>query len=347
MDVVDSGSYVKGENLRRFEEEFANFCSVDHAVGVSSGTSALLLSLLAIGISKGDEVIIPSHTFIATVSPIPFLQGKPIFADIDAETYTINPENIEEKITQNTKAIIPVHLYGHPADMDRINEIAEENDLYVIEDACQAHGSKYNGRKIGPIGDIGCFSFYPSKNMTVYGDGGMVVTNDEKIAEKLKMLRDHGRKEKYVHEILGLNFRLSEMHSAVGRQQLKHLPEWIDKRRKVAGYYNDFLEEIEGIATPIEKNWAKHVYHLYVIRSHQRDQISEHMKANNINTGIHYPIPVHQQPCMRNFGANMKLPVTENYVKEIISLPMHPKLTKVQVEYIVDEIRDFLDVSTC
>lgn len=341
MDVLDSGRYIRGENLQKFEQEFAEFCSAKHAVGTSSGTAALLLSLLALGISRGDEVIVPSHTFIATASPVLFLQAAPVFVDINPETYTIDAGRIEENITKKTRAIIPVHLYGHPADMDAINEIAEEHNLHIIEDACQAHGALYRDKKVGAIGDCAAFSFFPSKNMTVCGDGGMVVTDNEELAEKIAMLRDHGRREKYAHELLGLNFRLSEIHSAIGRQQLKHLPEWIEKRRTLASYYNRLLDGVEGIRTPAEKSWARHVYHLYVIRSSQRDVLMKYLNEGGISTGIHYPIPVHRQPCMHGI-AKSKLPDTEACAKEILSLPMHPGLTEDKVKYIADKIKAFM-----
>jgi perosamine synthetase len=342
LKVLDSGRYVKGEELKRFEQEFANFCSAKRAVGVNSGTSAILLSLMAIGIVNGDQVIVPSHTFIATVSPIVFLGGKPVFVDIDSETYTIDPNDVENKISPKTKAIIPVHLYGHPCDMDPINELAKDNDLFVIEDACQAHGSCYKGEKIGSLKDnIACFSFYPSKNMTVCGDGGMIVTNNEEIAEKVAMLRDHGRREKYIHELLGLNLRLSEIHASIGREQIRHISEWTKKRHWVSRRYNQLLEDVDKIIVPIEKDWAKHVYHLYVIRTIKRDGLMRYLNENNIGTGIHYPIPVHKQPVMKSYS-HVSLPVTEKIVKEVLSLPMHPQITENQIEYITERINEYI-----
>ena len=340
LDVLDSGRYVKGDELRKFEQEFAEFCTTKYAVGVSSGTAAILLSLMAIGIGKGDEVIVPAHTFIATASPIKFLGGTPVYADIDSETYTLDPNDVERKITENSKAIIPVHLYGHPADMDPINELAENHSLYVIEDASQAHGAIYKGRKVGSIGDIGCFSFFPSKNMTVLGEGGMVVTDNEELAEKVAMMRDHGRREKYVHEMLGLNFRMGEIHAAIGREELKHISEWNRKRREIAAHYNSLLNGFD-LVRPIEKTWAKHVYHLYVIRMKQRDKLAEHLKKADVSTGIHYPIPLHKQPCL--MAGDVHLPITESYVNEILSLPMHPQLTNSEIEYICNNINEFME----
>ena len=336
IEVLESGRFIKGEQLKKFEHEFAVFCSAKYAVGVSSGTAAILLSLMALGIGKGDEVIVPSHTFIATATPILFLGAKPVFADIDAETYTIAPKGIEECLTDRTKAIMPVHLYGHPADMDQINNIAQDNGLYVIEDACQAHGALYKGKMTGSLADIACFSFYPSKNMTACGDGGMVTTNNEELAEKVSMLRDHGRKEKHIHEIVGLNLRMGEISAAIGRQQLQHLSVWNEKRRHIAKLYNQLLSEIDKIATPVEKDWARHVYYMYVIRTKQREKLAEYLRDKSISTGIHYPVPVHQQPIMKAYSK--RLPVTEKVVDKILSLPMHPQLIDTQIKFITDTI---------
>jgi len=265
LDVLNSGRYINGQNLKGFEEEFADLCNTKYAVGVNSGTSAILLSLMALGISEGDEVIVPSHTFIATASPAKFLRATLVYADIDPEIYTIDPADIERKITSRTKVIIPVHLYGHPCDMDPINELAKAHNVCVIEDACQAHSATYKGKKTGSLGDIACFSFFPSKNMTVLGDGGMITTNDSELAQKVRMMRDHGRTQKYVHEMFGLNCRLSEIHAAVGREQLKHLTDWTERRRAIAARYDALLRD-SGVAVPVERDWAKHVYYMYVIR---------------------------------------------------------------------------------
>ena len=340
IEVLESGRFLKGEHLQNFERDFAAFCSTKYAIGVSSGTAAILLSLMALDISRGDEIIVPSHTFIATATPALFLGVKPVFADIDAETYTIDPKSIEECLTSRTKAIIPVHLYGHPADIDRITDIAQENELCVIEDACQAHGAQYKGKMAGSLGDIGCFSFYPSKNMTVCGDGGMVTTNSDDLAEKVSMLRDHGRKEKYIHERVGLNLRMGEISAAIGRQQLQHLPAWNEKRRNVATRYNQLLSAVDKVVTPREKDWARSVYHMYVIRIKQRYKLAEYLRGKNISTGIHYPVPVHQQPIVN--AHSKKLPVTEKIVDEILSLPMYPELTDDKIKIIADAIETFV-----
>ena len=337
LRILDSGRYIKGHELEIFEKEFAGFCSSKFGVGVSSGTSAILLSLIAAGIGKGDEVIVPSHTFIATASPAKFLGCTPVYADIDPETYTMDAGHVKKLITPKTKAIIPVHLYGHPADMKPLLEMAKEKGLFVIEDACQAHAAEYNGKRTGSMGDVGCFSFFPSKNMTVAGDGGMITTNNKELAERLSMLRDHGRKDKYVHEMLGLNFRLSEIQAAVGREQLKHLTAWTDRRRKAAAKYNELLAGI--VETPQEAKWAKHVYHLYVIRADDRDGLSNYLNTQGIATGIHYPVPVHRQPCMK--AGNVNLPVTDACAGRILSLPMHPQLKDEEITYIAEKIREW------
>ncbi len=335
--VLDSGRFIKGNDLRQFEQEFSEFCNTKYAVGVSSGTSAILLAMMALGIKKGDEVIVPSHTFIASASPAKFLGATPVYVDVDPETYTIDPIQLEDAITDNTRAIIAVHLYGHPADMDPIMQIAASYDIPLVEDACQAHAGEYKGKRTGSMGDLGVFSFFPSKNMTVAGDGGMVVTSNEELAEKISMLRDHGRKEKYVSDMLGLNLRLSEIPAAVGREQLKHLPEWTDRRRAVAAEYDRLLAGV--IETPTAAVWAKHVYHLYVIQADDRDGLAQYLKDNGVSTGIHYPVPVHKQPCME--AGNIELPVTDALVDRILSLPMHPRMTDEQVQYVAEKIQEW------
>ena len=343
LKVLNSGRYISGQNLKSFEEEFADSCNTGYAVAVSSGTSAILLSLMALGIGKGDEVIVPPFTFIATATPIKFVGATITYADIDPETYTIDPADVGRKISPRTKAIIPVHLFGHPCDMDSICELAKEHNLYVIEDACQSHGATYKGRKTGSLSDVACFSFYPSKNMTVLGDGGMITTNDEKLAQKVRMLRDHGRTQKYVHELLGLNCRLSEISAAIGREQLKHLGKWNGRRREIAAQYNDRLHN-SGVTIPVEREWAEHVYHMYVIRVKQRDELASYLKEKGIETGIHYPIPLHRQPCIKS---DVRLPITERYVDEVLSLPMHPQLSDKEVERVALEVRNFVEDARC
>lgn len=344
LEVLDGGWYILREKVHEFERKFAEFCDVKNGVCVSSGTAAIFLSLLALDIKHGDEVIVPSFSFIASATPVIHLGAKPVFVDIDPETYTIDPEKTREAVTERTKAIIPVHLYGHPANMDVIVDIAEENSLHIIEDAAQAHGAEYKGRKVGGIGHVACFSFYPSKNMTVCGDGGIVVTNNEEIAEKVRMIRDHGRREKYIFRMIGYNLRFNEIQAAIGIRQLEKLPEWNEARRNIARMYNQALENV--VITPIEKPWAKHVYHLYVIRTEKRDELREFLKQQGISTGVHYPVPIHEQPAITNvLGIQPSLPNTEKFAEEVLSLPMYPTLTKGEVAYISEKITEFLESS--
>lgn len=337
VEVINGGHYIKGRRLEDFEREFARFCNTQHAIGVSSGTSAILLTLMALGVGAGDEVIVPAHTFIATATPAMFLGARPVFADIDPQDYTLSIADVRSKISPRTRAIIPVHLYGHPCDMDAVVQLAGEHGLYVIEDACQAHGAEYRGKRVGSLADAACFSFYPSKNMTVMGDGGMVTTNNAELALKIRMLADHGRTEKYVHQLLGLNFRMSEIHAAVGTEQLSHVAEWNQSRREIAAKYTRLLQGSE-VATPVEKEWARHVYHMYVIRVKQRDKLVADLKAEGIQTGIHYPVPLHRQPCLKS---EVQLPVTEQYADEVLSLPMHPQLTDAELEYVASAVKKF------
>jgi len=340
--VLASKKYVKEEEAKSFEKEFATFGSTRYGVATNSGTSALHVAMLTVGIKAGDEVIVPSHTFIATVSPLLHIGAKPIFAEVDRETYTIDPDEIRRKITNKTKAIIPVHLYGHPCDMDPIMEIAQEHDLKVIEDACQAHGAEYKGRRVGGMGDMACFSFFPSKNMTVAGDGGMIVTDNGNYAAKAKALVNQGRMKgrKYEHDFAGFNYRMSEILAAVGRVQLKHLPEWIECRREVARWYNEQLNT-DDIILPVEKEWAKHVYHLYVIRCNNRDALREFLGERGIAAGVHYPLPVHLQPSVKNVVGQVSLPFTEKIAREVLSIPMHPQMSRENMQYVTDAINEW------
>lgn len=341
MEALDSGRYILGENCRLFEEEFAEYTGTKYAVLTNSGTSALLLSLMALGIGDGDEVIVPSHTAFPTVEPVFHVRAKPVFVDIDESTYTTSPEEIERRITDKTKAILPVHLYGHPADMGAITKIAQEHDLSLIEDCCQAHGALYRNRKVGSIGDVGCFSFYPSKNMTVAGDGGVLTTNSGEIEERARMLRNHGRKDKYEHELVGFNLRFNEVQAAVGRVQLRKLDEFNKKRRINAGLYSEGLKGLP-LVTPEENEWARSVYHLYVIRIGDRDGLQKHLKDNGIATGIHYPIPCHLQPAVKRVMRGPRLEKTEKIVREILSLPMFPELKKEEITHVCENIADYL-----
>jgi dTDP-4-amino-4,6-dideoxygalactose transaminase len=340
LEVLDSGWYILHEKTREFERKFAEFCGVKNAVCVSSGTAGIFLSLLALDIKHGDEVIVPSFSFISTASTVIEVGARPVFVDIDLKTYTVDPERIREAVTKRTKAIMPVHLYGHPANMDPILEIAEDNDLYVIEDACQAHGAEYKRKRVGGIGHVACFSFYPSKNMTVCGDGGAVVTNDGVIAETVRKLRDHGRRDKYVFELKGYNLRFNEIQAAIGIKQLEKLPEWDEARRHIARRYTQALRDI--VTTPVEEPWAKHVYHVYVIRNRKREELKGFLSRHGISTLVHYPVPIHRQPAITDvLGAQPALENTEKAAEEVLSLPMYPALTNHEVEYVSDKIRQF------
>lgn len=342
VETLQDAHFILGENVENFEKEFANYCNLKHGIGVASGSDALTLSLKVIGVGEGDEVITVPNTFIATVDAISRNGAKPIFVDIDPETYNIDVTQIEEKITDKTKAISPVHLYGQPADMDEIIKIGREYNLMIIEDACQAHGSEYKGKKVGSIGDVGCFSFYPAKNLGAYGDGGIIVTNNEEIAERIKMLRNYGQSKKYYHDFVGYNSRLDEIQAAVLQVKLRYLDEWNEKRREHAKLYNELLEKVPGIEKPIEKDYAKHVYHLYVIRCENRDKLQRYLGSKGVSTGIHYPIPVHLQKAYKQLGYKQEdFLITEKYSTEILSLPMFPELLDDEIEYVVKCIKGY------
>jgi len=345
LEVIDSGQYILGEQCREFEKEFAKFIGVKYAILTSSGTSAIFLCLKAMGIGFGDEILVPSLTAFPTIEPIFHIGGKPIFVDID-DTFTMKPKHLEAILSINArkvKGIIPVHLYGHPVDMDSIFDMANRYGLFVLEDCCQAHGAKYKGKKVGSMGIAGCFSFYPSKNLTVLGDGGIITTSDELLANACRMLRDHGRKEKYEHQIIGYNMRFNEIQGAVGRLQLRRLDSFNKSRRAIARWYDEGLKGTPVI-TPKIMDWAESVYHLYVIKTQERDRLSEFLKEMGIQTGIHYPIPCHQQSGITNvFGGQARLEKTEEVVGKILSLPMYPELEKDKVDYICESIKEFFD----
>jgi len=342
QQVMEDCRFVLGENVNSFEKEFASFCGTDYAMGVANGTDALHLALLACGIGKGDEVITVPNTFIATTEAISQTGAKTVFVDIDSWTYNIDVARIEGAINEKTKAILPVHLYGQPADMDSIMEIARKYNLKVIEDACQAHGAEYKDKKAGSIGNASCFSFYPSKNLGAFGDGGMVITNGNEIAQKIKMLRDHGQMKKYEHLVEGYNSRLDEIQAAILRVKLKRLDEQNKLRRKNASIYNGLLEDVDEVVTPFEAEYAKHVYHLYVIRTEKRDELQEYLKSKGVGTGLHYPMPLHLQKAYEYLGYKEgDFPVGEECAKQILSLPMFPELTREEIEKVVSEIKTF------
>ena len=335
--VLRGGWYILGEELTRFEQEFSHYIGTRYAVGVNSGSDALLLAVKALGIGDGDEVLTVSHTFISTVDSIVRNGAKPVFIDIDPGTFCLDPAQIEKKVTQKTRAIIPVHLNGHPAEMAPIMDIAKKYNLHVIEDASQAHGAKYKDGRVGSIGDLGCFSFYPAKNLGAYGDGGMVVTDNIELAETLRKLRNYGQSEKNIHTFVGFNSRLDEVQAAVLRVKLKYLDQWNQKRREIAAQYNALLGKSD-IITPIEKKYVEHVYHLYVVQSRQRNALQQHLSRCKIHTQIHYPVPVHKQKAYQHLGYEVHLPVTERICNEILSLPMHPWLSEMDIQTIVDTL---------
>lgn len=337
--VIDNTSFILGPQVREFEEKFAEFSQAKHAVGVASGTDAILLSVKALGIGPGDEVITAANTFIASVLGISYAGATPVLVDNDPLSYNIDPSKIEASITPRTKAIMPVHLYGQMADMDAVMEIAKKHDLRVIEDGCQAHGAEYKGHRAGSIGDISCFSFYPGKNLGAYGDGGMVVTNDEDLCQEVYMLRDYGQSKKYHHEMKGFNSRLDSIQAAVLLAKLPHLDRWNDARRKLARMYNELLSDTD-VVIPVEIEGCRHIYHLYVIRTKRRDEMLEFLKSKEIFCGIHYPIPIHRQNAYKEYRKS-DLPVTERYAQEVLSLPMFPELTEEQIIYIVGNIKEF------
>ena len=342
--VFEKTAFIMGPALAEFEEAFARYCGVKHAIGVANGTDALLLALKAFGIGPGDEVITAVNTFIATAEAIVHAGATPVFVDCDPQTYNINVKQLEAKITPRTKAIIPVHLYGQPADMDPILELAKNRGLYVIEDAAQAHGATYRGRKAGSMSQIACFSFYPAKNLGAYGDAGAVVTNDDAIALTVRKLRDHGGVEKYQHDLVGYNSRLDTLQAAVLLVKLKYLDAWNRRRQENAQLYDALLAEVPGIVTPNVLEGATHVYHLYVIRVERgsRDELQRFLRERGVHTGVHYPRPLHLTPAFGYLGYRMgDFPVAERYASQILSLPMYPELTREQIEYVVECIDEY------
>lgn len=333
--VLDETDFIGGSAVREFEKAFAFYCGTRTAIGLANGTDALQLALLACGIGRGDEVITAVNTFIATSEAISAAGATPVFVDNDPHTYTIDVRRIEEKITPRTKAIMPVHLYGQPADMDAINEIALRHGLVVIEDAAQAHGARYKVKTVGNLGRVACFSFYPGKNLGAYGDAGAIATNDEELANKIRMLANHGRLRKYEHEMEGYNSRLDTIQAAILLVKLRHLKEWTERRQHAASRYTQLLSVTKEIVTPTGNPDATHVFHLYVVRVQDRERIQQVLKEAGIATGIHYPIPLHQQPAYRHLGlAAGSYPVAERYAGELLSLPIYPELTDDQIEFI-------------
>lgn len=341
IKVLRSGFIAQGPKVAEFEENFAEYIGVKHAVASSSGTTALHLALLAAGVGPGDEVITTPFTFAATGNSILYVGAKPVFVDIDHETYNLDPEKIEKEVTDKTKVIMPVHLYGQPADMDPIQEIADEHELIIIEDAAQAHGALYNGKKTGSLGDMGCFSFYPTKNMTT-SEGGIITTNNEEMAEKARVLRAHGESERYTHVVLGYNFRMTDIAAAIGIVQLKKLEKFNEKRIKNAKYLTEQIDKINGIKPPYVLNYVKHVFHQYTVRveKSKRDELMNFLNRSGIGTGIHYPKPIYQQKLYQELGFSASCPEAETAAAEVLSLPVHPSIGVDDLEKIVSALKN-------
>lgn len=338
-EVLKSGMLAQGPKVDEFQNKFAKYVEAKYGIATSSGTTALHTALVAAGIKPGDEVITTPFTFAATSNSILYTQAKPVYADIDAKTFNLDPAKIEEQITDKTKAIVPVHLYGQPADMDGILEIAQKYNLKVIEDAAQAHGAVYKGKKIGSIGDFGCFSFYPTKNMTT-GEGGMVTTNDEEYAEKAGMVRAHGESKRYEQSLLGYNYRMTDIAASIGLVQLKHIDEFNKIRNENANYLSEGLADVEGITTPVVADNVTHVFHQYTIRvSKDRDTFQKFLTDNQIGTGIHYPIVLYKQPYYQALSITGNCPLAEEAASQVISIPVHPSLTTEELDTIIDTIK--------
>jgi dTDP-4-amino-4,6-dideoxygalactose transaminase len=337
-NVLESSQFILGEEVAAFEREFAAYCGASHCVGLNSGTSALHLALLAAGVRAGDEVITVPFTFVATVAAIYYTGATPVFVDIDPISYTLDPVLVERAITARTKAILPVHLYGQPVDMDPILEVARRHSIYVIEDAAQAHGAEYKHHRVGPLGDIGCFSFYPGKNLGAYGEAGAIVTNNPGFARKIGALRDWGQSHRYYHDLRGFNYRMEAMQGAILCVKLRHLEHWTEARRYNAQLYRGALANA-GVGLPAEMTYARHVYHIFAIRTSGRDAMVRSLADAGVQAGVHYPIPVHLQPAYTQTRYREgDFPVSEQLAKEILSLPMFPEMTKAQIDRVVEVI---------
>lgn len=341
--VFERGAFILGQEEKDFEIDFAKYCDAVYGIGVNSGTDALYLALGSLGIGPGDEVILPSFTFIATALCISYTGATPVFVDIEEETYNIDPEKFKEAITDRTKAVMPVHLYGQPANMNEVVAIAREKNLKVIEDAAQSHGATYNGKKVGSLGDIACFSFYPTKSLGAFGDGGMIITNNVQVKDKAFMLRDYGRKDRYDHVIKGFNSRLDTVQAVILSAKLKRLDEWNKKRNEMASIYFDLLKGIDGVVAPVVKEDRTHVFQTFAVRVQNRDKVLEGMKKKGVGVLIHYPIPVHLQTAYSELGYRLgDIPVSEKVASEILSLPMFPHMNRDQVEYVCASLKDIV-----
>lgn len=343
QSVIDRTGFIMGEPVPSFEEVYATYCDSRFAIGLNSGTSALHLAFLTCGVGPGDEVITVPNTFIASTEMLGWMGAKPVWVDIDPRTNNIDPNQIEAAITDRTKAIMPIHLYGQPADMDPILEIAGRHGLKVIEDAAQAHGASYKDRRIGSIGDVACFSFYPGKNLGAYGDAGAFVTDDEEIADRARLLRNHGRTEKYTHEIEGFNYRIDTLQAAILHAKLPYLDDWNHARRRNASRYRELLADADLIL-PFEPDYAQGVYHLFVVRVKDRDRVLQDLRSRGIKCGVHYPIPLHLQPAYEHLGYREgDYPHAEAAARQVLSLPMYPELTDDQIERVCRTLREVLE----
>jgi len=337
--VLESGQFVLGSEVADFEREFAAYCGISHCIAVNSGTSALHLALLGAGTRPDDEVITVPFTFVASVAAVAYTRARPVLVDIDSQSFTIDPAAIEAAITPRTKAILAVHLYGQPADMDPLMDVARRHGLVVIEDAAQAHGAKYKGRPVGSIGDLACFSFYPSKNLGAYGEGGAVTTGNAEFASTIRMLRDWGQDRKYHHVLRGFNYRMEGLQGAILRVKLRHLEQWTEARRAHAAKYNELLVD-SGVERPREMPWARHVYHAYTLRSPDRDGLQAALRADGIQTGIHYPVPVHLQPAYAELGYRRgSFPYSEAAANQVLSVPLYPELSQEALAEVVAAVR--------
>ena len=342
-ETMETTTFIGGPQVDAFEAEFARYLGVPHALGVSSGTSALHLALLAAGITEGDEVILPAHTFIATSEVVRRLGARVRFCEIDETTFTLDPATLETAITPRTRAVIPVHLYGHPADFDPIAEIAVRHGLRVIEDAAQAHGARYRGHRCGALASLAAFSFYPGKNLGAYGDAGGVTATDPTEMNRMRSLSNHGRLDKHRHSEEGFNYRLDGLQAAVLRVKLRHLDEWNVQRRHAAGWYAERLATVPNVVLPATAPWAEHVFHLFVVRVPNRDQVFARLQERGIGAGIHYPVPLHFQPAYAHLGHRPgDFPVTERVASEIISLPIYPEITEQLVDQVCSALRESL-----
>lgn len=342
LSTLESGHFILGPQVIKFEESIASYLGVKHAIGLASGTDALVLALRALNVGEGDEVIIPAYTFFATAGTVMSVGAKPIFVDVDPQSYQIDVHKIRTAITPRTKAIIPVHLYGHPAEMNPILEIAREYNLKVIEDNAQGFGAEYLGTKTGSMGEIGCLSFFPTKNLGAFGDAGMVVTNDPALAERMRMLRTHGWKKKYYSEEVGYNTRLDALQAAILQAKFPYLDSWNEKRRELAHRYTEHLALL-GVVTPVEREWAKHVYHLYIIRFAKRDELQAFLKQKGIASEVYYPLPPHLSVPCRKFGYKEgDFPYAELAARETLALPLYPELTLSQQDEVIAAVKEFV-----